>query len=139
MKKDVIVSVKGTQLELDLDEPVEVISRGTYYEKNKKIYIRYEEMEENKTTSICMIKISENHIEIIKKGAYPSCMVFEQGKNCMTPYDTPLGKLMIGVTTNEMIILEDEDNLIVKLKYLLDINYQHVSECKVEIRVVSAD
>ena len=36
-----------------------------------------------------------------------------------------------------MIILEDEDILIARLKYALDINYEHVAMCDIEVKVVS--
>ena len=43
MNKNVLVSVSGIQLTIDGENPVEIISRGQYYKKNGKSYIKYKE------------------------------------------------------------------------------------------------
>lgn len=138
MNKNVIISVAGTQFAFDENTPVEVISAGHFYNKSGKKYIRYEELDEDNNLVKCMIKLDKDIIEISKKGAYNSCMVFELGKNCMTTYTTPYGNMMLGITTNELIFMEDEDAIVVKIKYSLDINYAFVSECTADIKIVSA-
>jgi len=55
----------------------------------------------------------------------------------MSTYGTPFGNLMVGITTNELIILEGEDSLNIKISYMLDVNYSFVSECSVDIKVFS--
>lgn len=139
MKKNVIISVTGTHVSMETQEPIEVVSYGAYYKKNGKIYIKYTEISEDNCALDCMIKVdaANDTVEITKKGQYSSCMVFKRDQCCMTPYNTPFGALMLEITTKEMIILEDEDILIAKLKYALDINYEHVAMCDIEIKVVS--
>lgn len=137
MKRDVLVAVSGVQFSFDGENPVEVISKGRYYKRNGKIYVKYKETEEGDVSSECMIKIEDDRVEIIKKGDINFCMVFEKDNNCLTTYETPFGVLMLGVTTSDLIILEDDDALVVKIRYMLDINYSFVSECSVDIKVVS--
>lgn len=137
MNKNVLVSVSGIQLTIDGENPVEIVSRGQYYKKNGKSYIKYQEIDEDNIVTDCMIKIDGSSLEITKKGNSKSCMLFELDRNCMAPYETPFGTLMMGITTSDLIILEDEDAIVVKVRYSLDINYQFVSECTVDIKVIS--
>lgn len=137
MNKDVLVSVSGIQLTIDGENPVEIISRGQYYKKNGKSYIKYQEISEDNEVTECMIKVDGSRLEITKKGNSRSCMLFELDRNCMTPYETPFGTLMMGITTSDLIVLEDDDALVIKVRYSLDINYQFVSECTVDIKVIS--
>lgn len=137
MKRDVLVAVSGVQFSFDGENPVEVISKGSYYKRNGKSYIKYKEIDEDNISTDCIIKIDSDRVEIIKKGDINLCMVFEKDKNCMTTYETPFGILMLGITASDMVILEDEDAIVVKIRYMLDINYSFVSECSVDIKVVS--
>ena len=43
MAKDVLVSIKGTQILDGEKDTVEMITTGTWYEKNGKQYLLYEE------------------------------------------------------------------------------------------------
>ena len=143
MTKDVIVSISGLQYEVNGDEAVEVISRGEYYFRNKKHFIKYEEMiDEGEMPGKlvdCLLKISQDRIDMIKKGASNVHMIFEQGKSHMTYYNTPFGDLMLGVTTKTIDIKEEENELLATLTYGLDINYEHVSDCVLTIKVLSSE
>ena len=107
MNCDVIVSIKGMQLIPDEEnDSVEVISPGEYFEKNKKKYIVYEDLtpegvamqELTKST----IKLSDDKVEIIKKGNAHTHMIFEEGKSNMASYQTPFGNMMIGLHTHRL-------------------------------------
>lgn len=140
MHKDVIVSVSGTQFAMNQDDAIEIISAGERYETNGKTFVRYEEvvndgMDMAEVTKN-IIKLGDNHVELIKKGANSTHMVFEKGKNHMASYSTPLGNLMIGIYTKEIKTHKEEDWLRIQIEYSLDINYSHVSDCKILIRVV---
>lgn len=138
MKKDVIVEVSGIQMLMETNDPVEIVSNGIYHKKNGKIYINYNEISSDGFRFDCMIKAEDGTVEITRKGAFHTCLVFKKDRCCMTPYNTPFGTLMVGVNTKDLIILEDKDILIIKINYSLDINYDHVSECCVQIKVSSA-
>ena len=69
MTKDVLVSVKGTRLMGDGDDTVEVITAGTYYEKNSRHYILYDEAVEClEDVTHNIVKIGEDKVEVIKRG-----------------------------------------------------------------------
>ncbi len=141
MSKDVIVSVSGTQLGVNPNEPIEVIAIGERYESEGETYVQYEEVVEDGPEGAIelmenTIKFGEDCVELIKKGANSTHMVFEKGKNHMASYNTPFGNLMIGVYTKDIFVNRKGDAVGVQINYSLDINYSHVSDCKILIRVV---
>ena len=74
MTKEVLVSVSGLQMavndmESNDDEPIEVLSAGTYYFKNGKHYVFFEEVAEGMqgvTKTQIRLKGAET-LEVIKK------------------------------------------------------------------------
>ncbi len=136
MKKDVLVSISGLQYEVDKDDAVEIISVGEYYIRNNKHYILYEEvLEDLDGITNCTIKISEDQIDIIKRGSTNVHMIFEENKKNTTYYHTPFGDLQVGVYTSSIKVLEEEDRVVAEIKYGLDINYSHVSDCEIMIKI----
>lgn len=135
MKKNVIVSISGSQMMLGDEVPVEIVVKGTYKKMGEVAYVKYKEVDDEGNENDCLIKIGKDTIEIVKKGAISSNLLFERGKSNISPYQTPFGALMVSITTREMIVLEDEDALVAKVKYGLDINYDFVADCDVNIRI----
>ncbi|MBQ9984102.1 MAG: DUF1934 domain-containing protein [Lachnospiraceae bacterium] len=135
MTKDVLVSVSGMQPDVD-DDPVELVTIGNYYLKNGKHYVLYEEQpEEGIPVTKNVVKFYDGHFEITKKGAVNSFLNFDRGEKTSMVYNTPYGPLQMDVLTRELTITESEDELRVVVKYSLDINYQFVSECKVNFKI----
>lgn len=135
MTKDILVSVTGIQFEIDEEEVIEVITSGNYYCKNGKHYILYEEQDEQQGVTKNRIKIEPNRVEMKKNGAITTNMIFEEGKENITYYNTGFGTLLVQVKTSSITFLEQEDFIYVKILYSMDVNYAHVSDCRVEIKV----
>lgn len=136
MTKDVLITVSGLQFETEEDQAVEVISRGEYYFRNGKHFLIYDELlEEDGATSKCIIKISDRVVEVSKKGTINVHMLFEKDVSNMTYYTTPIGDMLLEITTHEILWEEKEDSMHLRLSYALDMNYQHVSECELTVRV----
>ncbi len=134
MAKDVLVSVKGTQFIDGEKDTVEVITSGTWYEKNGKQYLLYEETYEGmQVTTKNTIKISPEIVEVTKKGAISSKMVYELGKQHMSDYMTPMGLIVLGITTKELFVEADSDKLHLELRYGMEMNGQYVSDSTLEI------
>lgn len=57
----------------------------------------------------------------------------------MTRYATPMGDMMVEVSTNRIQVDEQEDSLKVLVEYSLGINYEHISECNITMDVCSMD
>lgn len=79
---------------------------ATYYLKNGKHYIVYDEVVEGIPGTIKnRIKIDEGKLlDITKSGITNSHMVFETDKINVTPYQTPYGDLLLGTYTKGMDI-----------------------------------
>lgn len=139
MTKEVLISISGLQLDINEEEAVEVISVGTYHKKNEKHYLLYEElpMEEMVSQKLTKntIKISDNQVDIVKKGISNTHMIFEKNKRNETYYSTPFGELLIGIYTTKLEVIEEEEEILVNLEYALDVNASHVSDCDIKIKV----
>ena len=140
MTKDVLLSISGIQNGVDPDDMIEVISCGTYYKRNGKHFILYEEVLEEEgymVTSManCILKISEDQIELRKKGAVNTQMIFEENTTHSTFYTTNVGDLILSISTDTIDIKEEQNLIYISLKYNLELNYQHVSQCELIIQV----
>lgn len=136
MTRDVLISISGAQMSDGEQDDIEMITTGDYFLKNGKHYILYDEISEGfggiiKNT----IKVHPGSMDIIKKGGSDVRMKFEKNKKNMTCYATPVGELMIGISTNQILVEEQEDLLKIAVEYSLDINYEHVSECNIVVSV----
>ena len=138
MTKDVLITISGVHTLDHEDSDVEMIVRGDYYQKNGKHYILYEEMLEGMEEKVKnVIKISPSSMDIIKKGAASSHMLFEKNKKNLSCYSTPMGNLVIGIQANRFYVEEQEDSIKVNVDYSLDINYEHMSDCRICVDVQS--
>ena len=138
MTKDIRVSVLGIQFDIDPDEPVELITFGDYYHKNGKHYILYDEIDIEEGENVKnRIKIGDGIIEVTKTGTTNGQLIFEQGKNHMTYYDTAMGSLVMGVNTDSICMVEEEDHIQARVRYSLEMNYNHISQCEITIDVRS--
>lgn len=140
MTRDVLIRISGMQFmdsENESDD-VEVITTGDYFRKNGKHYIIYDEVMDGFEGNVRnTVKISPEILDIRKQGVANAHMVFEQDKKNMTRYATPMGDMMVEVSTNRIQVDEQEDSLKVMVEYSLGINYQHISECNITMDVCS--
>ena len=138
MTKEILVSITGSHLMEGETEDISVITAGSYYFKNGKHYIVYDEHLDDGGGSIRnTIKVGPDTVEMIKGGDARTHMVFERHKTNLTCYATPYGQMMIGVTTNRIEMVELPDELRVHIDYSMEVNYEKTSDCHVEIEVSS--
>ena len=134
MTKDILVRVRGTQTIGEEEDTVEMITPGTYYEKNGKQYFIYDEsLDETGEPTHNTVKIMENRIEVTKRGLVDSHMIFEPGKRTTAKYRTPRGLFLMGITTSFLEIAEDEESILLKIKYSMEMNGQYAFDCSTEI------
>ena len=140
MTRDVLIRISGFQMLEDEQDNIEVIAPGDYFLKNGKHYILYDEIIEGfegvvKNT----IKVAPDCMDIRKSGISNVRMSFEADKKNISSYATPLGEMMIGISTNQISVAEAEDSLKIRVDYSLDINYEHVSDHEISIDVYSKE
>lgn len=141
MTEDILISVKGLHaLEEADEEEVEVFSAGKYYFKNGKHYVLYDEMvEDTKTIVKNRITLKDGRLEVKKTGPVNSLLIFEEEKKNNSWYNTPFGQLMAGIDVQSMRVKEQEDLIEIQVDYELEINYERVADCRIQIRIMAKD
>ncbi len=139
MKKNVKVSISGIQNN-DNEETVEVVSVGEMMQRDDHICVSYEEAADNASGVDCqlvksMLKVKPDQIEIIKKGAAQTHMVFIEDRDTISYYSTPFGELEVAIHTDRLERRERDNGFQILLEYALEINASHMSNCNVDIRV----
>lgn len=135
MTRDVLITISGMQFDIE-EKPIELVTVGTYYRKNGKHYVLYEEQtEDNGQVTKNIVKFYDGHFEMTKKGGNNSFLLFNREKKTSTIYQTVAGPIQIDVVTRDLSIEETEDEMLVNVKYALDINYNFISECEVNFKV----
>ena len=137
MNKEVIINISGLQLDAGTEEPIELMTTGDYYLKNGNHYVIYDELTDDSQVVKNRLKISPKVVEVTKKGASSSHMVFERGKENLTYYDTPFGSLLLGINTSKIDLEEKEDSMALHIDYGLSINSDHVSDCSIDVSIAS--
>lgn len=103
-----------------------------------KNIIKYDEVLEG-TTKKCTstIKIAGNSVEVTKKGPVTAHLSFVPGEKTMTFYETPYGNIYLGIFSRSVDMQRTEDKLTISIDYALELNYEQVSDCKVDIEISS--
>ena len=124
MTKDVFVSISGMHEEIaetpaverDEAEAIEVVTPGSYYFRNEKHYIVYDEAVEGSSEMI------RNRIKNKKNSTY---------------YRTPDGQMLLDVNTRELEIQVTEDEIDVRIEYELDVNHEPMADCRIKMNIMS--
>ncbi|WWR16070.1 DUF1934 domain-containing protein [Lachnospiraceae bacterium JLR.KK008] len=137
MTKDVLLSIKGLQFEGANDiSDLETITAAEYFKKNNNHYVIYEEATEGfRDTTKNIIKWNSETLDLTKRGLINVHMIFEEKKKNMTDYRTPFGSILIGIDTRQIQVKEREKEIDVSVDYALEINYEHLADCKISVNV----
>lgn len=144
MTKQVLVSLRGEIIQVSDCLPeeeasaVELTVTGTYYYKNGKHYVLYEEREEaaSPPTKTRLI-FDETYLDMKKSGYLETAMIFDRAREQYSDYRTPYGNLLMGIVTREYQMREEARRLNVLIRYELYVNGEHVSNHKLELCVKS--
>ena len=125
MEKDVLISIRGLQYLMDEEsgeqEPVEVMTTGSYYKKNGHHFLIYDEATEGfDMMTHNMIKFTENALEVRKRGLIDVHMIFEEDKKNISFYHTPYGMINMGVAATKVRMKETPDQILLKAEYALE-------------------
>ena len=148
MTKDVLVSISGKHIDImngmaqeyaGEDDGIEVVTPASYYLRNGKHYIIYDEVVEGMAGAIRnKIKITGTDVvEIMRSGLSSSHMVFEKNKKNLTYYRTPFGQMLVGVNTRNMEINVGENKINVLVDHELDVNHEPMADCKIKMNIMS--
>ena len=142
MTKEVFIRIVGIQtpigeVEDGDNEPIEVVHTGSYYYKNGKHYIFYEEATEGlQGVTKAQIRWQEDGVlEVIKKGIANSHMIFEKNQRHACEYQTPFGNLDLGILTKRMTSKVCEERLEITAESNMDVNWEPMAKCMIQILV----
>ena len=139
MTKDVWISLRGLQFSGDESgDNIESSVSGTYYEKNGKHYVIYEEVIEGLQKPVMnKLKFGEHFLELSRSGSLSVCMMFEENKKHMADYHTPYGKLTLGNDTKKFRMVNETDKMKLDIEYTLEQNNEYLADCKILIEIRS--
>lgn len=141
MTDQVLLTISGLQfMEEEGSEPVEVVTIADYYKKNDGHFLLYDEVMEGEEGRIKnLIKVKDGVLEVTKKGLSNVHMVFEENKKNVTYYNTPFGNLLIGIMATNVQVKEETDNIDITVDYRLEVNYEYLADCTIEMNIKSKD
>ena len=138
MNQNVKVLIKGLHKSEGKSSDLGSEAIGKYFFKNGKHYILYDEkISETDVVIKNTIKVSEDTVEVIKKGYNDMHLVFSEGKINNTYLSTIAGKIFVGVNTEKIVVKEENHSLNIVVEYSLMMNEEKVSDCNVQIIIIS--
>ena len=110
------------------------------YEEEGAVCVSYEEMSDANEMGIVhvvnnLLKVQDNQVEVIKKGASESHMVFVPEQATYTYYSTPIGELEVSIFTKQIEREQMSNGFRLVLQYDLEMNQTMISQCNVDITV----
>lgn len=130
------IIIKGLHSDGTDNANMSINAEGNYYYKNDKHYICYEETDkESGETTNSVMKIWDNHVELVKRGIGGMHLHFEDGKLNRTYLQTIMGKMLIGVDTRYINVIEEDDRIQANIEYGLIVEDEKVSDCSIEILI----
>lgn len=139
MTKDVWISLRGLQFSGgEAADNIGTAVSGTYYEKNGKHYVIYEEVMEGLQKPVMnKLKFGEHFLELSRSAPLSVCMMFEENQKHMADYHTPYGKLTLGIDTKKFRMVNETDKMRLDIEYTLEQNNEYLADCKILIEVRS--
>lgn len=120
-----LITIIGHQKFDDDKDQVEMKTVGTFEHDDDNYIIRYNEELENSTAPLrAKLNISkdESKVEMIKSGAYSSCLIIEKSKRHLCNYGTEYGDMLMGIFGREIETEFNETEGTFKFSYDIDIN-----------------
>lgn len=120
-----LITIIGHQKFDDDKDQVEMKTVGTVEYDDDNYIIKYNEELENSTAPLrakLNIAKDESKVEMIKSGAYSSCLIIEKSKRHLCNYGTEYGDMLMGIFGREVENDFNENEGTFKFSYDIDIN-----------------
>ena len=136
-KLPVLLSIRGEQYFDDIDpDATELMTEGTMALTEDGIVLSYEESEltgmEGTTTTF---EVKGPRVTLIRSGAVNSQMVFEEGRQHTSLYETPFGELSVDIQTSELKHNLSERGGLMEIKYSIAVEHTVTGRNCFKIRV----
>ncbi len=142
MIKNVLITVRGTQTIDHESDTIETVHSGTYRSLPDMEVVLYEELFPDDTGNAIhstknIMKIQDSKFTLVKKGVIQTEMHFAENQTFHGFYKTPMGVFDMTIHTSALKIQTAEKRMDLAIQYALTLNGMHVSDCTMEISVVS--
>ena len=133
----VILTVRGEQLFDDCDpDATELVTEGTMELRNGDIFLSYEESQltgmEGTTTTFA---VQGSRVVLTRTGKVNSRMVFEEGRQHTSLYETPFGELPVDIQTSLLRHNLTERGGLMEIKYSIAVAHTATGRNSFRIRV----
>ena len=136
MDRNIALTLIGCQRDPEGGETVTKLSAAAEcFEKNGALYILYEESTEDSAVVKTRIKLKDHILEVTRKGAVNTCMIFENGKEHMAEYTTPLGILQMSILTHSVKTDRSDNEMAIVADYSLTTGEAEISRCIITIKI----
>ena len=136
-KLPVLLSIRGEQYFDDIDpDATELMTEGTMVLTEDGMVLSYEESEltgmEGTTTTF---EVKGPRVTLTRSGAVNSQMVFEEGRQHTSLYETPFGELSVDIQTSELKHNLSERGGLMEIKYSIAVEHTVTGRNCFKIRV----
>ena len=136
-KLPVLLSIRGEQYFDDIDpDATELMTEGTMEVTEGGMVLSYEESEltgmEGTTTTF---EVKGPRVTLTRSGAVNSQMVFEEGRQHTSLYETPFGELSVDIQTSELKHNLSERGGLMEIKYSIAVEHTVTGRNCFKIRV----
>jgi len=139
MKKNMIISIKGTQSQGGEHDKIELITNGTLESSQGKYYIRYDESDEEGYAECTVeLEVDDDCVIMKRSGQVNTIMMFQNGEKHICHYDTGYGIMNMGIATKTIRNNIEKDGGRLLIKYAIDIDNAHVGNNTFEITLREA-
>ena len=139
MKKEVLITVRGTQVTDGTPETVELMTRGTMTGRHGKYAISYVETELTGTAGVVstFLILNPNRIVLTRDGPIKSRMVFSKGVKDESLYNLGFGSLLLGIYTRDICVDLSEDGGRLFIDYVVELEQTVSTQNTYEVLVES--
>ena len=136
-KLPVMLSIRGEQYFDDVDpDATELMTEGTLTLREGNLYLAFQESEltgmEGTTTTFA---VEGPRVTLMRTGSVNSQMVFEEGKQHTSLYETPFGELTVDIQTSKLIHNLSERGGLMEIKYSIAVEHTVTGRNCFKIRV----
>ena len=136
-KLPVMLSIRGEQYFDDVDpDATELMTEGTMTLRGSDIYLSYQESEltgmEGTTTTFA---VEGARVTLLRTGTVNSQMIFEEGEQHTSLYETPFGELTVDIQTSKLIHNLSERGGLMEIKYSIAMEHTVTGRNCFKIRV----
>jgi uncharacterized beta-barrel protein YwiB (DUF1934 family) len=122
MDRRIIINITGEQTVAGEVNRTEFVTVGRYSEENGIKRLEYDESTllgvEGSVTSI---EVNGDTVSLMRSGSTTTHMIMRRGEKCLNQYDTPLGKVEMGVYPLQVKCDMNHEKGELDLKYQLDV------------------